>query len=378
MSLRPLALAVLGVLVSLGAHPARAASWNDDKARRVEAITEHFLRPKGAAPIRPPGISVAIGHNGKLVYAGGAGSAGLGREAAADTIYRVGSITKQFTAAAVLRMIAKGALAPRTAQPITLDTDIGDIFDGTEHWHVDGQNPITVRSLLNMTSNLPNFTRRPPEEVDPWGTVHAQSLMRALKKLKPSGWPGTFEYSNTSYFILAEALEAAHWPDRQPHSYEQVLQDEIFLMVGMPSTDFTGYRINRMAIPAYHRRAAFSNRDWLKGSGDVASTVTDIFAWNAALMDDKVLARELRQEMFREGGRVTPTIFYGMGWFMDQWEDWNRYFHSGSVPGFTSFNCITQKRLGGEWISITILTNSDGVEGLEELAADLTYLVATD
>lgn len=378
MSLRPFAMAVIGVLLGLGAELACAASWSADKARRADAITEHFLRPRGMAPIRPPGLSVAIGHNGRLLYAAGSGSAGLGRVATEDTVYRVGSITKQFTAAAVLRMIDNGALAPRTSRPITLDTDISDILDGTDHWHVAGQNTITVRSLLNMTSNLPNFTRRPPEEIDPWGTVHARSLMQALKKMKPSGWPGSFEYSNTSYFILAEALEAAQWPDRQPHSYEQVLQDEVFAPVGMPSTDFTGYRINRMAIPAYNRRAAFSNRDWLKGSGDVASTVTDIFAWNAALMDDKVLARGLRQEMFREGGRVTPTIYYGMGWFIDQWEGWNRHFHSGSVPGFTSYNCILQKRLGGEWISVTILTNSDGVEGLEDLASDLSYLVAND
>lgn len=369
--------AVISVVTLLtGAVAAQAGAWDDATSRKVQAALENFLQSKGSAPIRPPSVSVAIGRDGVLLYAGGAGSAGLGREATADTVYRIGSVTKQFTAAAVLRMIAKGALAPRTQTPLTLDTEIGDIFEDTEHWRADGQNPITLRSLLNMTSNLPNFTRRPPDDVDPWGTVDAAMLLRQLKKQGPSGWPGTFEYSNTSYFILAEVLEAARWTDGAPHPYERVLQTELFQPLGMTSTDFTGYRMDRMAIPAYHRRAAFSDRDWLKGSGDAASTVKDLFAWNAGLMAGKVLPDALRAEMFREGGRVTPTIFYGMGWFMEESDGWKRYFHSGSVPGFTSYNCISVAKDGASWISVTLLTNSDGVEGLEDLASDLLFLTS--
>lgn len=377
MRVRMLALAII-VALKFGAAGAQAASWNEDKARQALALAEHFLQPAGTAPIRPPAISFAIGLDGQLLFAGGAGAAGLGRAATAETVYRIGSITKQFTAAAVLRMIEQGALAPLTLQPITLDTDIGDIFEGTRDWHVEGQNPITIRTLLNMTSNLPNFTRKPPDAVNPWGTVQAATLLTELKKQKPSGWPGTFEYSNTSYFILAEVLEAALWKDAVPHHYERVLQTEIFGRAGMPSTDFTGYRIDRMAIPAYHRRAAFADRDWLKGSGDAASTVTDLFAWNTALMSDKILSREMRLEMFRGTGRVTPTLYYGMGWFIEEADGWQRNFHTGTVPGFTAFNSIAQRTTGGQWISITLLTNSDGVEGLENLAADLTYLVTSD
>lgn len=356
---------------------ALAASWSEEKSHQVQALAERFLRPNTTEPIRPPGISFAVGLDGKLLFAGGAGSAGLGRTAAADTVYRIGSVTKQFTAAAVLRMIEQRALAPRTMQPITLETDIGDIFEGTQHWRVEGQNPITLRTLLNMTSNLPNFTRSPPEAVNPWGTVQAATLLTQLKKQKPSGWPGTFEYSNTSYFILAEALEAARWNDGLPHAYEHVLQTEIFAPAGMASTDFTGYRIDRMAIPAYHRRAAFSDRDWLKGSGDATSTVLDLFQWNVALMTDRILSRPMRRQMFRGAGRVTPTLYYGMGWFIDETDGWQRYLHTGTVPGFTGLNAILRHG-SGQWISITLLTNSDGVEGLEELAADLAYLVTAN
>lgn len=372
-----LAMAIV-IALGFGAASARAASWTEAKARQAQALAEHFLRPNGTAPIRPPAISFAIGLDAQLVFAGGAGSAGLSRSATADTVYRIGSLTKQFTAAAVLRMIEQGALAPLTLRPITLETDIADIFADTKDWRVDGQNPITIRSLLNMTSNLPNFTRKPPDSVNPWGTVQAAALLTELKKQKPSGWPGTFEYSNTSYFILAEVLEAAIWKNGVPHNYEHVLQSEVFAPAVMPSTDFTGYRIDRMAIPAYHRRAAFSDRDWLKGSGDAASTVLDLFAWNVALMSGKILSTDMRGEMFREGGRVTPTIYYGMGWFMDEVDGRKRLFHSGTVPGFTAYNSIVQRQASGQWISVTLLTNSDGVEGLDELAADLTFLVEAD
>lgn len=369
---------IVGLALLLCAGTTHAGTWTSEKASRVSAKLENFLSPKGSAPIRPPSVSFAIGRNGNLLLSGGVGSAGLGRQATADTVYRIGSITKQFTAAAILRMIEQGARAPRTSVPITLDTEIGDILENTESWQANGQNPVTLRSLLNMTSNLPNFTRRPPKDVDPWGTVQAAHLLKELKKQRPSGWPGTFEYSNTSYFILAEALEAAVWQDGKPHAYERVLQSELFAPIGMASTDFTGYRIDRMAIPAYHRRAAFSNRDWLKGSGDAASTVLDLFAWNKALMDGKVLTPAMRSEMLREGGRVTPTIFYGMGWFMEESDGYQRFFHSGSVPGFTSYNSIAIAKQGEDWISVTLLTNSDGVEGLEELASDLAYLVASE
>ena len=82
------------------------------------------------------------------------------------------------------------------------------IFNGVEKWTAADEPAITVRSLLNMTSNLPNFTRRPPPDVDPWGAVAAPHLLEALKKLSPTGWPNSFEYSNTSYFLLAHVLEA--------------------------------------------------------------------------------------------------------------------------------------------------------------------------
>lgn len=370
---------VLVAALVLAGSAAHAASWTPEKARRALELTQHFLQPDRKPP-RAPAISIAIGLDGRLLLAEGLGEETPGHRASAHTIYRIGSLTKQFTAAATLRMIEEQAIAPRTSEPVDLDTKVSDVFDGVGHWHARGQAPITPRTLLNMTSNLPNFTRRPPDDVDPWGAVEASRLFQELKKLKPSGWPGTFEYSNTSYFLLAEFMETVRWPQQGFRSYEDILRTEIFEKIGMSETGFAGESTPRghRAGPNYRRRPAFAHRDWLKGSGDAVSTVTDIFKWNAALIDGKTLSPEIGRQMFTEAARVSPTVYYGMGWFIEETEEWTRYFHSGSVPGYTAFNTLARRRDGNTWISITLLTNSDGVEGLDDLAADILYLVSTD
>ena len=64
-----------------------------------------------------------------------------------------------------------------------------------------------------------------------------------------------------------------------------------------------------------------------------------------------------------------------MGWFVGRGKDWAEFSHSGSVPGFTSYNAILQRPNSNSWISVTLLTNSDGVEGLEGLADEIIRVV---
>jgi hypothetical protein len=82
--------------------------------------------------------------------------------------------------------------------------------------------------------------------------------------------------------------------------------------------------------------------------------------------------------MLREGGRVTPTTYYGMGWFIAPQGAWTHYSHTGSVAGYTSCNAIARSNDGRRWISVTLLSNSDGVEGLEQLADDILSLIERD
>jgi CubicO group peptidase (beta-lactamase class C family) len=297
------------------------------------------------------------------------------------TIYHVGSLTKQLTAAGVLDLIDRGATL-RSGATLKLDAPLAQIFNGVEHWANAGERPVTVRSLLTMTSNLPNFTRRPPVATDPWGRIGAPELLSAIKMLRPWGWPDSFEYSNTSYFLLAEVIEEAIAPgEAAPSAHRDYLRSVIFPRAGMTETGFVGdYAAGTsVARPIYRRRPAFDQPDWLKGSADVASNVVDMFAWNKALMEGRVLSGAMRELMLSDAARVAPQDYYGMGWFIRHEEKRDVFSHSGLVPGFTSFNMIVRVKGGAdmdraEWLSVTLLLNSDEIDGLDGLAEDLIGL----
>lgn len=374
------ALSLLAAALLLLAPRAAVADWSAQKAARVDRLIGQFLNPRsGASPA--PGLSVALGFDGALKLAKGYGEARAGTPAGAGTVYHIGSLTKQFTAAAVLRMIEDGARAPLSQAPLTLETPMGEIFDGVEQWSTRGETPITVRSLLTMTSNLPNFTLHPPQEVDPWGAVATPKLLAALKRLPPHGWPNTFEYSNTGYFLLARVIEATLFAEagRRVHASDYV-RTRILPRAGLTQTGFVGdyAQGSDVAQPHYRRRPAFAQPHWLDGCGDMASNVLDLFAWNSALMNGRVVGRKASGAMFSDAARVDPLTYYGMGWFITHEGGWNTYFHSGSVPGFTSYNAISSHQGDGRWMSVTLLTNSDGVEGLDRLADEIFYVMQSD
>jgi len=359
-----------------------AVAWSDTHAARVRAVLSSFLDPASSSDkARPPALSIAIGVSGHVVMAEGFGEAAPGFPASANTRYRVGSLTKQLTAAAVLRLIELRAVAPLSGRPIALDTKVSDILEGVESWTQPDQAPITLRSLLTMTSNLPNYTRQPPPELDPWGAISAPQLLGAVKKLRPEGWPSSFEYSNTSYFILAAVIDAVRLPmTSSVLGYPDALRRLVLEPAGMDETTLVSDRRNTsiVAVPHFRRKPAFNAPDWLRGSGDVVSTVRDIVRWNGALISGRIINEPELSAMFSESARVTPTDYYGMGWYVTDKDGWKFYSHSGSVPGYTAFNAICQDYGRKTWTSVTLLTNMDGVEDIEDLADRIVRIALED
>lgn len=365
------------VLVLLAPNLARA-DWRLRQSADVEVLVQRFLQPRhGFVP--PRALSVAIGRDGELMFAKGYGEARPGVPATESTVYHIGSLTKQFTAVAMLKLIESGARAPLTGRPLHLDTPLGDVFQGTERWTAADQPPVSVRSLLTMTSNLPNFTRDPPRGADPWGAVEVPQLFAALKNEVPRGWPNTFEYSNTGYFLVAQIIEASlrAGADGRQTSARTYIRDALLRPAGMMQTGFVGdYATNSVvAEPQYRRRPAFAQPHWLDGCADMASNAIDLFAWDKALMEGRLISAASRDAMFSDAARVDPLTYYGMGWYVGHEDHWDSYHHSGSVPGFTSYNALEKSRGDGRWISVTLLTNSDGVVGLDQLADDIFGIV---
>jgi CubicO group peptidase (beta-lactamase class C family) len=374
-----LKLAAAVLLLAVTAQRPLAAEWSNEKALKADALIESFLaRIDRQEPDLPKASLVyGVAASRGLLASKGYREAAPGVPATAHTIYHIGSLAKQFTAAAMLDLIGHHA-ALRDGTPLSLDLAVSRIFSGVAHWPGAGtdldKQPVTLRTLLTMTSNLPNFTRRPPESYDPWGRIAASDLLSEIKKLNPSGWPNTFEYSNTSYFLLAEAMEEAVLPgETAPKAHRTYLRKAVFPRAGLVETGFVGDPApGAEKAAAIHRgRPVFDQPDWLKGSADITSSVADLASWNIALMDGRMLRPDLLAVMLSDGARVTPDIYYGMGWFIEHGDKMDLYSHSGLVPGFTSYNIIAASTVGHDWISVSVLVNTDVGEGVDILARDL-------
>lgn len=376
--------AVVAVTAALLAMPGAAAAepWGSAKRDEAETLAKRFMANINAqdADLPEVALSLAIGQNGRLLLAKGYGEAAPGILASAHTVYHVGSIAKQFTAAAVLDLISRHARV-RNGKPLDLDLALTEIFDGVEHWAATGRNQraVTLRNLLTMTSNLPNFTRRPPPETNPWGRIGAPELLREVKKMQPWGWPDSFEYSNTSYFLLSEVMEEAVLPgEKRPRAYHDYLRRVIFPRAGLVETGFIGAypKASTVALPVGRRLPVFDQPSWLKGSADMASSAADLFAWNTAFMDGRVIPPEYSALMISGAGRVSPEIYYGMGWFVENDTTHDVFTHAGIVPGFTSINMISAATSGDRgWTSVSLLLNTDvAADELEFLAKELVRL----
>ena len=208
------AVAVGICLPFLVASPSLAQSWSSSKSVQIDQIIAHFRELNGTDEAEVPSMSVSIGMDGRLVAAKGYGASD-GKPVDGHTLYEIGSITKQFTAAAALEMIKGGAVSTRSGKKLTLATPLVAVFDDSSFWKA--QPWLNVGRLLTMRSNLPNFTRRPPIGTDPWQPISSDTLFQDIESQPPSTVSDDFDYSNTNYFLIAELMERCRLPgETQP------------------------------------------------------------------------------------------------------------------------------------------------------------------
>ena len=295
--------------------------------RYVDSIANAAIAEK-----RTAGVSVAVVKNGRTIVAKGYGFADLENDvpATAATVYRIGSVTKQFTSAAIMRLMEQGKLS--------LDDTLQKFFP---NFPAQG-NRVTVRHLLNHTSGIRSYTSLGPR----WARVIRLDLapdsMVALFANEPFDFkPGdAYRYNNSGYFLLGMIIEKL-----SGKTYAQYVKDEFFTPLGLESTIYCDQ------APLIKRRAqgyatqpggGFINAEPLSmtqpyAAGSLCSTVTDLVKWTEALSSGKVVSPASYKLM------TTPVslndgkpMAYGFGLGTGLLGGHRQVSHNGGINGFVS------------------------------------------
>ena len=318
------------VLLLIATVPARADKIDDYV--KAEMQRQHI-----------PGTSIAVLKDGKIIKAEGYGLANveLNVPARPETVYKIGSVSKQLIATGILILIQDGKLA--------FEDKISKFLEGTP----DTWKEITVRHLLTHTSGL---VREAPG-FDPLKTQADADVIKTAYPLPLRFAPGEkWEYCNVGYFSLAEIIRKISgkpWGD--------YLNERLFLPLEMNVTRTTTMTeiVQNRAGGYVWRNNKLENAEIylaLRPSGAFFSSVLDLAKWDAALYADKILKPSFRDQMWSPVKLNTgATHPYGFGWELSTVAGHKLVHHGGSLPGFRS----QISRFVDDKLTVIVLTNGD-------------------
>jgi len=330
---------LLGLLLSL----------NGCREKEVQRKLDHYLTE--ARWVWGFQGTALVAYDGHIILSRGYGIANreFGELNTTDTKYFIGSITKQFTAAAILLLADQGKL--KLSAPISAYLP---------DYPKPAAEKITIHQLLTHTSGIPNYTDNPEVLLRRTSPMTPTELLHLFWKQPLQFEPGTqFRYSNSGYIVLGAIIEAV-----SGQSYEAFLHHYIF---GPLKMHHTGYGRREAAVPeradGYTTDEDLSVYDAvpirysiLHSAGALYSTVGDMLLWDRALSAGTVLPKRFVDSMF------TPYAFdptgqfgYGYGWEMDTLWERRHTYHGGFVDGYTtSFD-----RWPDQKICIVVFSNED-------------------
>lgn len=340
--IRSVALAITGFALSAPAF----AQLSPEISTQVDQAAARVLATTGV-----PSASIAIVEDGKLAYVKAYGKAQLAEDgtAALDATpamqYSVGSISKQFTAAAVMLLVEQGKL--------NLDDPIAKFLPDLTR-----ANEVTVRMVLSHTSGYQDYWPEDYVMTSMLVPTNPQHILDVWAHKRLDFEPGTkWQYSNTNYVIAGRIVQQLSG-DNLLH----FLTVHIFTPLGMsgvlntdaarlPANDPIGYQ--RYALGP-SRPAPKEGAGWMFAAGELAMPPSDLAKWNISILNQTVLKPSSYAEMFK------PVLLkdgsssgYGLGFFIRHAGGHQVYEHSGEVSGFVSENMVDPSRR----LAITVLTN---------------------
>jgi D-alanyl-D-alanine carboxypeptidase len=357
MMLNVSALSLFVAVLSLAS--AASAQLSPSMQNQIAQTVEAALEKSGV-----PSASVGVVQDGRIAYTRAFGSASLHppRPAEASMAYPIGSISKQFTATAVLLLEQEGKLR--------LDDPVGKYFP-----QFTEASKVTIRNLLTHTSGYQDYA---PQDytIPAWRVpVDPMKLLREYAGKPLDFEPGTrWQYSNTNFVIAAMIVQKV-----SGEPFATFLQDRVLRAVGLAgvlnlSTErahlrVLGYMRNALA-PV--RRAALEAPGWYFGDADLAMPAATLLSWDLSVMDRSLLSPKSYDEMetpfILKDGRNTN---YGLGLFIQSHDGYTMLEHDGEVGGFVAENLA----IPGEHVAIDVLTNQEASDVASEIAQSLLPVV---
>ncbi|HEY0381700.1 MAG TPA: serine hydrolase domain-containing protein [Candidatus Elarobacter sp.] len=325
--------------------PASAAVLTPEQIAAIDKIAATAIDRKAT-----PSVAIGVAKNGKLVFAKAYGHRNLDDKVAADadTMYAIGSNTKQFTAAAILLL--------RDAGKLDVDAPVSRYLPNVPHGR-----EVTIRNLLTHTGGYAEFTELP--DVDRLAARPAtnEEILDTVVN-RPLGFkPGTkWQYSNTGYVMLATVIEHVTGT-----SYADFLRTRIFEPLGMMRTRYedqslietnraTGYTRFAMGEQEHESHLDYS---WFSGAGAIESTLADLETWNNAIDRGTLLSAASRDMMHTSFKLADGTdTHYGFGLFLQALPGGKHaVLHGGDTTGFGTQDA----RFVEDGVDVIVLTNQE-------------------
>jgi D-alanyl-D-alanine carboxypeptidase len=339
--------------------PAESRLSNEERAR-IDQIVQGALDETGV-----PSVSIAIVRKGEIAYVQAYGAARLQptRPARPEMRYSIGSISKQFTAAAILMLAEQGKLS--------LDDPVSKYIP-----ELTRAREVTIRQLLSHTSGYQDYW--PQDYVPPFmkQPVAAEKILQLWGRKALDFDPGTkWEYSNTNYVIAGLIVEKAGGMQLLEFLRQRVFTPlkmqrvENIDLRRLEETDATGYMRYALGPP---RVAPKEGPGWLFAAGELAMPVEELAKWDASMIRQDLLTpasyKEMETEVKLKDGAGTG---YGLGLQVGSISGHRVVRHGGEVSGFTAQNNV----FPDDGIAVAVFTNQDATGASGSIARDLSLFL---
>jgi CubicO group peptidase (beta-lactamase class C family) len=311
-----------------------------------------------------PGCEVLVAKHGQIIFKKAYGSANLELNVPLTPamVFNLASITKQFTAVAILQLVEQGKIS---------------LHDSLQKFIPDFPSKgytITIENLLTHTSGIKDYMQLdyPDSYMERWD-YRPKQLIDSFKNIPLEFEPGTkFSYSNSGYYLLGYIIEKI-----TGKRYQNYVQDDLLKPLGLTHTYFDSAGIiipNR--VNGYQKDdTVYKNADYWSptieyAAGGLISNVDDLFKWHKGLYTYQILKKETLQKAFTSYQLKDGTSTdYGYGWFLKTSNDIKSIEHAGGIPGFVT----NEIYFPAEDIFIAILCNC-GTAPIDELSVNISSI----